>query len=148
VGDALSSIGVIVAGALILFTGWFWVDAAASFLIGVVIITGSFRVLKETIHLLNEGAPEGAGIDEVSASIRAIEGVEGVHDAHVWALDPSYRLLSAHVVVTDRPLSQAAALMASIKTTLAKSFGIERTTIQFECADCGQCADAGDGGIA
>ena len=141
IGDALSSVGVIVAGLIIAFTGWYWVDPVASLLIGIIIITGSFRVLKEAIHLLNEGAPEGAGSDEVGEAIAGVPGVLGVHDAHVWSLDPSYRLLSAHVVLEDLLLSRSETIMTGIKKVLDEKFEIEHTTIQFECSNCGQCSE-------
>ncbi|MCK7477128.1 MAG: cation diffusion facilitator family transporter [Candidatus Moduliflexus flocculans] len=140
IGDALSSVGVIVAGIVILFTGWTWVDPIASMLIGIVILSGSFRVLKEAIHLLNEGAPEDAASDEVAAALASLPGVLGVHDAHVWSLDPSVRLLSAHIVLADQSLSGTSALMSEAKRMLSERFKIEHTTIQFECADCGQCS--------
>lgn len=139
IGDALSSIGVIAAGLVILFTGWTWADPLASFLIGVVILTGSFRVLKEAVHLLNEGSPADADSVEVAKALESVPEVLGVHDAHVWALDPSSRILSAHVVLKDQTLSQSLTVMRAIKGILRKDFKIEHTTIQFECARCDQC---------
>jgi cobalt-zinc-cadmium efflux system protein len=139
IGDALSSIGVIAAGLVILFTGWTWADPLASFLIGVVILTGSFRVLKEAIHLLNEGSPADADSVVVAKALESVPGVLGVHDAHGWALDPSSRILSAHVVLEDQTLSQSLTVMQAIKRVLRDTFKIEHTTIQFECARCDQC---------
>lgn len=143
-GDALSSVGVIVAGIVILFTGQTWVDAIASLLIGIIILTGAFRVLKEAIHILNEGAPEGAGIGEVSAALATVEGVLGVHDLHAWTVGPDYRVLTAHVVVADTMLGETQGIMREIKELLAHRFALEHTTIQFECADCGQCSGSTD----
>lgn len=146
VGDALSSIGVIIAGIVILFTGWTWVDPLASILIGIVILSGSFRVLKEATHLLNEGAPEGSASDEVEAALADLPGVKSVHDTHVWALDPSFRVLSAHIVLDDQPLSRTAALMADAKRLLRERYKVEHTTIQFECVDCEQCSGSSNCG--
>jgi len=140
VGDALSSVGVIVAGALIIFTRWYWLDPLAGILIAVIILRGAFGVLKEAVHILNEGAPDNADSEKVAARIAAIEGVRGVHDVHVWALEPGFRLLSAHIVLDDQPLSGTGAVMERIKTMLSAEFHIDHTTIQFECGNCGQCA--------
>jgi len=138
-GDALSSIGVIIAGIVILFTGWTWVDPLASIVIGIIILGGSFKILKEAIHLLNEGAPEDAETDKVAETLAKIPEVISVHDVHVWSLDPSVRLLSAHIVLKDQSLHATSTIMAEAKRILRERYKIEHTTIQFECADCGQC---------
>ncbi len=140
IGDALSSVGVIAAGAIILFTKWYWLDPAMGIVIALVILRGAFSVLKEATHILNEGAPENADSEMVAAHIASIEGVRGVHDVHVWALEPGFRLLSAHVVLDDQPLSDTDAVMERIKDMLSDEFHVDHTTIQFECGDCGQCA--------
>jgi len=137
-GDALSSIGVIAAGIVILLTGWSWVDPLMSVLIGLIILSSAWRVLKEAIHILNEGAPDDAGVSEVSRAIAAVAGVLEVHDVHVWTVGPGYKVLSAHVLLSDRPLSEAEAIMREMKEALARRFALEHTTIQFECANCGQ----------
>lgn len=137
-GDTLSSVGVIVAGVVIFFTGWLWVDPLASMLIGLVILSGAGRVLKQTIHILNEGAPEGVDVVELGQAMRQTAGVEDVHDLHVWTVSPGYHALSAHVVLADQSLSQTRSIMEELKELIAHQFGIEHTTIQFECHNCGQ----------
>ncbi|MBE7470929.1 MAG: cation transporter [Anaerolineae bacterium] len=137
-GDTLSSVGVIAAGVVILFTGWMWVDPLVSVLIGLIILAGSGRVLKQTIHILTEGAPEGVTASEVAQAMRQAPGVAEVHDLHVWTVSPGYPALSAHVVLADQALSQTGPLMAELKETIYHRFGIEHTTIQFECHNCGQ----------
>ncbi len=143
-GDALSSVGVIGAGIVILITGWTWVDPAVSLLIGVVILSGSWRVLKEAIHILNEGAPDDAGTPEVTAAMEAVPGVQGVHDVHVWTVGPGYRVLSAHALLENQMLSETGSIMDGLKEILAYRFTIHHTTIQFECSDCGQCGSGHD----
>ncbi len=140
VGDALSSVGVIAAGVVILFTKWYWLDPAMGIVIALVILRGAFSVLKVATHILNEGAPEDAENTHVAQEISELEGVKSVHDVHVWALDPGFRLLSAHVVLDDQLLSATHAVMDRIKDMLTEHFNITHTTIQFECGDCGQCA--------
>lgn len=137
-GDALASVGVIVAGVIILATGWLWVDPLVSALIGLIILLGSGRVLRESVHILAEGIPEGLTATDVAAVMGQTSGVQEVHDLHVWTVSPGYVALSAHVVLADQALSQAQEVMDSLKRTLAGEFDIEHTTIQFECDNCGQ----------
>ncbi len=139
-GDALASVGVIVAGVIILFTNWLWVDPLISVLIGLIILLGSGRVLRESVHILAEGMPEGMTATQVAERMGQVTGVEEVHDLHVWTVSPGYVALSAHVVLADQALSQAQDVMDSLKQVLAEKFEIEHTTIQFECESCGQGA--------
>lgn len=129
---------MIVAGVVIFFTGWLWVDPLVSVLIALVILSGAGRVLKQTIHILNEGAPEGIDVDRLGQAMRQTAGVEDIHDLHVWTVSPGYAALSAHVVLADRALSQTHPVMDELKELIAHQFGIEHTTIQFECHNCGQ----------
>jgi cobalt-zinc-cadmium efflux system protein len=145
--DALSSVGVIIAGLVILLTGWTWVDPVASILIGIMILAGAWRLLKEVIHILNEGSPDSAKPDEVSAALTAIPGVLAVHDLHIWTIEPGYTVMSAHVLLDDQRLSDTGTIMNSIKEIADHRFNIEHTTVQLECSDCGQhCADSGSVG--
>jgi len=137
-GDALSSVGVIVAGVVILFTGWSWADPLVSVLIGVIILAGSGRVLHEALHILVEGAPEGAPMAQVRPALRTVPGVSDVHDLHIWTVSPGYVALSAHVVLADASFSGAHAVQGQIRALLADRFNIQHTTVQLECAHCGQ----------
>jgi cobalt-zinc-cadmium efflux system protein len=137
-GDALASVGVIVAGVIILFTGWTVVDPLISVLIGLIIFTGSGRVLRESVHILAEGMPKGLRASDVADAMGRVPGIKEVHDLHVWTLSPSYVALSAHVMLADQALSQTQDVMKGLKRTLAEEFGIKHTTIQFECNHCGQ----------
>lgn len=141
-GDALASVGVIAAGIIILLTGWMWVDPLISALIGLIILLGSGRVLREAVHILAEGMPEGIKASTVAEAMGSVPGVVEVHDLHVWTVSPGYAALSAHVLVDDQALSQTQEVMEGLKRALAEQFGIEHTTIQFECDNCGQ------GGVA
>jgi cobalt-zinc-cadmium efflux system protein len=136
--DALSSVGVIGAGILILFTGWMWVDPLVSVMIAVVILSSSGRVLKQAVHILNEGAPDNAAVPDVAAAMGGVAGVTEVHDLHIWTVGPGYSVLSAHVVLSDQALSDTKVVMRELKETLAGRFQLEHTTIQFECSNCGQ----------
>ncbi len=137
-GDALASIGVITVGVTLLFVDWPWLDPLVSVLIGLLILVSSGRVLRESIHILAEGMPEGLTADQVAAAMRSVPGVKEVHDLHVWTVAPGYIALSAHVMTDDQAISQANTIMASIKDILHDQFEIHHTTIQFECESCGQ----------
>ena len=137
VGDAVSSVGVIVAALILWRTGWTWVDPLMSVMIGALILVSSWRVLKGSLHILVEGVPEGLSLAEIGQAMDRVPGVLGVHDLHVWSLCSGHVALSAHVVSRSQPQAEYETVMAAIKARLG-AFGIEHTTIQFEGAPCGQ----------
>jgi cobalt-zinc-cadmium efflux system protein len=136
-GDAISSVGVIVAAALIGWTGWTWLDPLMSVFIGVLIVVSSWRVLKSSLHILVEGVPEHLSVEKIGQSMASVPGVLDVHDLHVWSICSGHVALSAHVLTADQTITANGGVMAEIKKRL-KKFGIEHTTIQFECEACGQ----------
>ena len=138
VGDAAASVGVIAVGVILLFVDWFWLDPLVSVMIGVLILFSSGRVLKESIHILAEGMPEGMTATSIAESMRKVSGVSQVHDLHVWTVAPGYIALSAHVTVEDQSISQTTEMMTALKETLHEGYEIQHTTIQFECENCGQ----------
>jgi cobalt-zinc-cadmium efflux system protein len=138
VGDAVSSVGVIVAAGLIGLTGALWIDPLMSVLIGVIILLSSGRVLKSSLHILVEGVPEGLAVTQVSAAMADVRGVAEVHDLHVWSLCSGHVALSAHVVLSEQALADSDSIMQGLKAQLLDRFDIEHTTIQFECTGCGQ----------
>lgn len=138
VGDAVSSVGVIAAAVLIGLTGALWIDPLMSMLIGAIILFSSGRVLKSSLHILVEGVPEGLSVTKLGQAMAGVLGVTEVHDLHVWSLCSGHVALSAHVVVSDQLLRDTNPVMSELKQRLQSDFGIEHTTIQFECAACGQ----------
>lgn len=138
-GDAVSSVGVILAAALIWITGWLWLDPLVSAFIGVLIVVSSWRVLKGSLHILIEGVPEHLSLEKVSRSMAGVEGVLNVHDLHLWSICSGHIALSAHVVTANQSLAEGNGIMTELKARLSQ-FGIEHTTIQFECEACGQDA--------
>lgn len=146
-GDALASVAVIGGAILIALTGWYVVDPILSVLICLLILGGAWRIFRESLHILVEGSPAGVNVREVAAAMGAVEGVQNVHDLHVWSVGPGYVSLSAHVVLADQALAATQAAMAALKERLEHGFGIRHTTIQFECNHCGQCVDAFEGGV-
>jgi cobalt-zinc-cadmium efflux system protein len=136
-GDAVSSVGVILAALVIWRTGWQWIDPLTSVLIGVIILLSSGRVLKSSLHILVEGVPEGLSVKKLVEALATVPGVAEVHDLHVWSLCSGHVALSAHVVLAEVSLRDSGATMAELKRQLM-AFGIEHTTLQFECVTCGQ----------
>ncbi len=139
-GDMLSSVGVIAAGLIILLTGWTLADPLVSMLIGLVILVGTGRVLRQALHILLEGTPEGLSPGQVTRTMREVPGVSEVHDLHIWTVSPGYIALSAHVVLDERSFPEAQDVQSGLRQMLAGRFSIHHTTIQVECADCGQGA--------
>lgn len=137
-GDALASVGVIGAGIAILITGKQWVDPLVSVLISLLILFSSGRLLKETVHILAEGMPDGMTVSGVAETMKSVSGVAEVHDLHIWTISPGYVALSAHVILEDQTLSETARVMEDLKSKLYAQYKIEHTTIQFECDNCGQ----------
>jgi cobalt-zinc-cadmium efflux system protein len=137
-GDALSSVGVIAAGVVMLLTGWVWADPLVSVLIGAIILLGSGRLLREALHILVEGAPDDISAGEIERALHDVAGVSNVHDLHIWTVTPGYVALSAHVVLDDPSFGGAEEIQARIRELLAGQFNIRHTTVQLECESCGQ----------
>jgi cobalt-zinc-cadmium efflux system protein len=126
--DALSSLGVIVAGAIVLASGWNAADPLVSILIAILIAVGSWRLLREPIDVLMEAAPPGIDVNEVGNAMAADRDVLEIHDLHVWAVTSGFPALSAHLVVrrdADRDL-----VRSRVEALLAERFEIRHTTLQ------------------
>jgi cobalt-zinc-cadmium efflux system protein len=135
-GDALASAGVVVAGALLLATGWRSADPLVSLGIAALIAAAAASVLREAVHILSEGTPRDLDAEEVGRTILAAPGVEDVHALHIWSLDRHHRMLSAHVGVGDLPLSEVTEILRCLEARLCSRFGIEHATLQPECPAC------------
>lgn len=134
-GDTVSSAGVIIAGIVIKFTGWTVADPVASGLVGVVIIIGGGRVIKEALWIFLELSPVGFHAEEMSSLISEIPGVVCVHDVHVWSIGHGIPAFSAHVQVSDQKISEADDIRKEIEHKLLH-LGIRHSVIQMECAEC------------
>ncbi|HEX8854950.1 MAG TPA: cation diffusion facilitator family transporter [Thermoleophilaceae bacterium] len=126
--DALGSLGVIVAGAVVLATGWDQADAVAGMLIGVLVLLGSWRLISEPVNVLMEGAPPGVNANEVGEAMARVEGVREVHDLHVWTVTSGFPALAAHVIV--EPAHDPDEVRRRVEAVLKERFGIEHTTLQ------------------
>jgi cobalt-zinc-cadmium efflux system protein len=140
-GDTLSTAAVIVGGAAIFLTGrtghpWLWIDPALSLAIAALILWSSYGIVKETLNILLEGTPRGLTLSDIRVSLEEIEGVEDVHDLHVWCLGSQTNALASHVTIADIPPSESARILEEINGTLLRKFHIHHTTIQFEHVEC------------
>ncbi|MBN8475505.1 cation diffusion facilitator family transporter [Sulfuritalea sp.] len=129
-GDALVSLGVVLAGALYLWTGWGWLDPVASMTIALLIIVGTWRLFRQSLHLLFDGVPESVVLAEVDALLRAQPGVDDVHDLHVWAMSTTGTALTAHLVMPGGHPGDA--FLEQVGGELHDRFHITHPTLQIE----------------
>jgi len=129
-GDALVSLGVVIAGVIYLNTGWTRLDPAVSMAIALIIIAGTWRLFRRSLHLLFDGVPETVVLAEVAAMLRQLPGVEDVHDLHVWAMSTTDIALSAHLVMPAGHPGDAFLEAATVQ--LHDRFGITHPTMQIE----------------
>lgn len=139
VSDALASVGVLIAGTLILLYGWYWTDTVLTLIIASYVLWQGFTMLPKTIHLLMEGTPGQLSIDEVIKSIESVEGVENVHHVHIWQIDEHLNALEAHVVVNSNKLSKIEKIKTAIKMLLSDRFEVDHSTLEFEHPDKNSC---------
>ena len=130
--DALASIGVIIAGALILLYQWYWVDTLVTFLIAGFVLWQGIIMLPKTVHLLMEGTPEELSSVDIKSAMEEVDDVEDVHHIHIWNLDEYRIALEAHVVVTADKLQKVEAIKKKLKQVLKKKFEISHSTLEFE----------------
>ncbi len=135
-GDAAASVGVIAGAILMRYSGWYQADPIISIAIGLLILVGAGRVLREAVHILMEGVPRGMSIDQVAVCIRGIEGVADVHHLNVWSVCSHIFALSAHVEIQPENDEKREDLLHRIEHELAQQFHITHTTIQFDCSSC------------
>jgi cobalt-zinc-cadmium efflux system protein len=135
-GDTLSTAAVIVGGWAIHLTGQTWIDPALSIGIGCLILWSSFGIIRETLNILLEGAPQGLSAERITAILGKIEGVRDVHDVHVWSIGSDTHALSCHIRIDDTTLSESQVILRQVKERLSTTYNIEHTTIQLENVDC------------
>ena len=141
IGDTLSSVAVVVGGAIIYWTGWYPVDALLSFLIGGIIVIGAVNVTREAVHILLENSPRNADAETVATHLRGLDPVKDIHDLHIWSLCSNYCALSAHVVVDENTTLAPDHILEEINAELQTHFGISHTTLQLEQIACAQAGN-------
>jgi cobalt-zinc-cadmium efflux system protein len=138
-GDAISSVGVILAGAAVLLWGAYWVDPVITLAIAGYILWQSLAMMARSIHILMEGAPADVDNLELVAELESIDGVIEVHHVHIWELDEHHRALEAHIVVDDEHLARWAEIKQDVKQRLGERFHIHHSTLEFEAPGEGAC---------
>ena len=134
-GDTLSSVGVLLTGALIMATGWTGADAVMGMLIGVIIVVGALRLLRDAVDVLLEATPAGIELIRVADAISEIKGVRAVHDLHIWSITSGMPALSGHVVIEDGAEGSSDETLNRIKRMLHYRFSIGHSTLQIESPD-------------
>ncbi len=136
--DAGVSLGVVISGGIILLTGFAWIDPVVSLVVAVVILVGTWGLLRESVDLALDGVPAGIDLAELRAGLLERPGCLAVHDLHVWAMSTTEPALTAHLVVDPEQWPTGA--LALIARDMHDRFGIEHTTIQVETeSPSGQC---------
>lgn len=134
--DAAVSAGVVIAGLVLMQTGWTWVDPVTSLIVSVVILFGTWSLLRDALHLAMDGVPKHIALEKVRAYLAALPEVNSVHDLHVWAMSTTEVALTAHLVVPWRETPPT--FLTGLEHELKERFGIAHATIQLEAlgSDC------------
>jgi len=135
-GDTISSVGVIIAGIVITLTGRYLADPIAAVAIGIIILWGAVRIVRESADVLLEAAPRDVETSEVVDFLQHIRGVNEVHDIHIWTITSDIYALSAHLVIDDQMVSRSMDIVKTVRQELAERYGISHTTLQLECESC------------
>jgi len=138
--DALVSLGVVIAAALFIWTGWTWLDPAISMVIAVVILLGTWDMLRHSLRLSLDGVPASIELDEVSDYLTTLPGVSAIHDLHIWAMSTSETALTVHLIMPDGQPDDD--FLCRIANALHDRFDIDHTTIQIETGEH-QCVLSG-----
>jgi cobalt-zinc-cadmium efflux system protein len=131
-GDLVSSLAAVIAGAVIYFTGWLLLDSILSLVIAALILFTTLQLLKDTLHVLMEGVPAAVDLAEIGSALAALTGVAAVHDLHVWTIGSTRSALSAHVELTR--LEDWPAILKASQDMLRDRFGVDHVTLQPELA--------------
>ncbi|MEM2954790.1 MAG: cation diffusion facilitator family transporter [Candidatus Nanoarchaeia archaeon] len=140
VSDALSSLGVIAGGLIIIFSRFYIIDPIIGFVIGIVILRGALNLLFEAIDILLEATPKDIDIEKIVDEFKKVEGVLDVHDLHIWTISSGMRAFSAHILIEDSLVSKCADISKSLKRILSDKFNIMHATLEYECESCSEGA--------
>lgn len=132
IADLLGSVGVIAAAIVILATGWEYADPVIGAVIGVLVLASSWTILRDSTQILLEGSPPGTDVEEVGRAMTAIDGVQEVHDLHVWTITSGFPALAAHVLVARE--TDCHATRRELEQMLRERFGLDHTTLQVDHA--------------
>lgn len=136
-GDAVISLGVVITGILITFTGWLWLDPAVSLILATIIVVGTWGLLRDSVNLAVDGVPQGTDMAAVRDYLSSLAGVVEVHHLHIWGLSTTEVALTAHLVIDDT--SRGNELLREISRELHRRFDIGHATIQVESSQSLAC---------
>ncbi len=136
IGDALASLGVVTAGVVVALTGSPLADPLVSLVIAALILWSSWGILRESVTVLLEGAPQGLDMDRVEQTIRGVGGVLDVHDLHVWTISSGLVACSCHVLVDHQHVRTGQEVLHRVSSALGQGFDIWHTTVQVEVDKC------------
>jgi cobalt-zinc-cadmium efflux system protein len=134
--DAWVSLGVMISGGAMILTGWWFLDPLVSLFVVVAIVRGAWPLFKESLEVLLESTPPGISASHVATAIESMPGVRNIHDLHIWAVEPRLIMLTCHIQVDGGDSAVTAILLQSIRSRIAKDFGIHHATIQMETECC------------
>lgn len=138
--DALVSVGVVIAGIVMMYTNWWWMDVAVSFVIMVVIFISTWKLLKDTLRLSLDGVPQDIEMEKIREAVSKVKGVKGLHHIHVWAISTTKNALTAHITLDAlTPMEEAEKIKHEIRHQL-EHLGIQHATLETE-ADMTACED-------
>ncbi|HVA36512.1 MAG TPA: cation diffusion facilitator family transporter [Candidatus Dormibacteraeota bacterium] len=140
-GDALASFGVIVAGVVILLTGWLRADAVVSLFIAVLVAFSAWSVVRDSVTVLMEGAPREFDVDALRRTLDALPYVSDVHDLHVWSVGSQNIAASFHVRVPQTALASSPETVTQLKELLNARFHVSHATIEVESETCAEACD-------
>lgn len=135
-GDTLAAIGIVLGAVVIAATGTSALDPVLGILIAGLIVWTAWDIVTESLNILLEGLPRGVKLEQVTAAIRGVAGVEDVHDLHIWSLGANTQALSCHVRIADVPLPEGEEILREVNLVLEREFQISHTTVQLEHAAC------------
>ncbi|MBO0134123.1 MULTISPECIES: cation diffusion facilitator family transporter [Rhizobium/Agrobacterium group] len=138
VSDALGSVGVIIAGTLVLIYGWTWIDPAITLMIAGYILWQAFTEIGGSIRVLMMATPEGVDVKKVVADLRSVDGVNDVHHVHIWPVDEEHNALEAHLVIKDLSLAEIAGVKRAVRKMLLDRHGIGHCTLEIETVEDGR----------
>ena len=139
-GDTISSVGVIAGGIIIAIKPqWGIVDPIVAVAIGLIILVGAWRLVRESVDILLEAVPKHIAVDDVIKMLKMVPGVDEVHDVHIWTLTSDIHALSAHLIIKDQSVSVSSEIVERVNHDLSYEFNITHTTLQLECENCANC---------
>ncbi|MHB8182096.1 MAG: cation diffusion facilitator family transporter [Acidithiobacillus ferrivorans] len=136
IGDAAASAAVLVAGLVIIATGWYPVDPLISIIIGLALLWGAWGIIRETLEIFLEEAPRAIEVNKLVAEMKEEKGVRDIHDIHVWTIGSGLYALSCHVLVEDVMVSEGGHILKDLREMLVRDFGIIHATLEIESSAC------------